>query len=217
MAQLPSELQLGYRGGEASIPAEFGELATQDDAMLALTSQSTHDPPSIVETDSDQRRSLQHEIQRIYISISQLDARSYILKSYFDLKTHFLFQQYLIHSIDGHDKVMALERKSILLDLSHVLQSISQQNIEPNGHLLVGKIRRVASTLIQYPPERNESSEIWPEQELLQLDGILQRLDHACTINSGDLDPTDPNRMTLQDEEQESPNWEELSDFQLQI
>ncbi|KAF4462580.1 xylanolytic transcriptional activator xlnr [Fusarium albosuccineum] len=228
VAKLPPELRFGYIGGKGFSSAGFGGVATQDDATPALsTGQSTHGPSDVAENDSNQRQYLQYEIQKINIFISMLVERSDIVKLYFDLENYHLFVELAEgHSKEGRPvqdtgkkpdyKIMNVEKEFILHDLSRLLESISRQSVEPNGRLLVAKIRRVVSILRRYPPEYHVLLEGWPEQGLLQLEKILRNLESASSINAAVLGHTDPNQMVSQVGEQEPSGWEELCTFRLQ-
>ncbi|KAK5942824.1 hypothetical protein PMZ80_005390 [Knufia obscura] len=50
--------------------------------------------------------------------------------------------------VDEGEQQMAIEREDIVRDMARLLRSVSQINMEPNGHSFCHKIRQVASTLL---------------------------------------------------------------------
>lgn len=102
-------------------------------------------------------------------------------------------------------------REDISKQLLHLLNNISQANLEPNGYILISKTRSVAATLLDYPFDDNdnihthrseqESSERKGEEGGAVNDGVnrarareyvkgfvdvLARLDHAYMYDFGE-------------------------------
>ncbi|KAK1141250.1 hypothetical protein N8T08_009289 [Aspergillus melleus] len=137
--------------------------------------------PNLVE-----RHYIQYEIQKANIYASQLGTRSYLVEKYWSL--YGAWQRYQIpadqrqHSksplpikvegerpnpygapssdaqLDGLGKIMAEERRLVIRDLSVLLRSVNEVNMEPNGASFSSKVRQVASTLLNLPNPRTDAS-----------------------------------------------------------
>jgi hypothetical protein len=201
------------------------------------------------------RRQLQYEIQKANIYASQLGTRSYIVEKYWNLQEAFeqreassadgstLNSPGLMASgldgiipktsptsnYDGAETNVADERENIVKDLLHVLRSISQINMEPNGGSFVGfpfyiyppieltrlfqinKIRQIASTLLDTPHNRKGPLAVKAEEYLGRFLDILMRLERigpgACSEN-GDL---------AAGEEEELRNWADIREYQMKF
>ncbi|KAF4470084.1 xylanolytic transcriptional activator xlnr [Fusarium albosuccineum] len=229
---LPPELQLGNHGDEAATLASFDESGMQYVPPAWPNSQPAHDLRNVIKNHPARRRHLQYEIQKANIFVSQLATRSYFVELYFDLRDVHLSEQQQDNPIEGHSEeekaaqdadekeiheFMSAERELIVQGLLTVLGSISQRNMEPNGGSLINKIRQVASTLLNDAPERKGPFAIKSEEALSQLINILMKLEKTSASGGAGVDPTDPNQMTSQDEEEELRNWADLRDYQLRF
>ena len=117
------------------------------------------------------RTHVQLEIQKANIYASQLGTRSYLVEKYFTLSSrrkagnivndnHFTSTKMpnaisptLSHSSmssikPASDSQMNSERYNIIKDFLHVLSSINQVNMEPNGTSFIHKVRSIATTLL---------------------------------------------------------------------
>ncbi|PLB46875.1 hypothetical protein P170DRAFT_412222 [Aspergillus steynii IBT 23096] len=142
--------------------------------------------PMAADPNSVERHYIQYEIQKANIYASQLGTRSYLVEKYWSL--HGAWQKYQSstdqrqHSrsplpikvegerpnpyrapssdaqLDGIGKMMAEERRLVIRDLSVLLRSVNEINMEPNGASFSGKVRQVASTLLNLPDPRADPS-----------------------------------------------------------
>ncbi|TDZ59655.1 Quinic acid utilization activator [Colletotrichum trifolii] len=222
--RLPPELQLSTSHEQSS---GFGAL---DDADLQYVppaypnSQPLNDVRNVIKNQPQRRRQLQYEIQKANIYISQLATRSFYVELYFNLRDVHMASPDK-DALDGElpdvkeakeaedaavFELMTAERELIVQNLLHVLGSISQRNMEPNGGSLINKIRQVASTLLNDAPERKGPVAMKSEEALMRLIDVLLKLEG--TGPSG-RDMGGEN-MTPQDEEEEMRNWAHLRDYQ---
>lgn len=183
------------------------------------------------------RRQLQYEIQKANIYASQLGTRSYIVEKYWNLQEAFeqreagsadgstLNSPGLMASgldgiipktsptsnYDGIETNIADEREDVVKDLLHVLRSISQINMEPNGGSFINKIRQIASTLLDTPHNRKGPLAVKAEEYLGRFLDILMRLERigpeACS-EDGDL---------AAGEEEELRNWADIREYQMKF
>jgi len=112
---------------------------------------------------------------------------------------------------DGVETNVADEREDIVKDLLHVLRSISQINMEPNGGSFINKIRQIASTLLDTPHNRKGPLAVKAEEYLGRFLDILMRLErispNTCSEN-GDL---------AAGEEEELRNWADIREYQMKF
>ncbi|KAK3690386.1 hypothetical protein B0T22DRAFT_192444 [Podospora appendiculata] len=218
------------------------DLAGDDGLQYYPPAYPNHQPPTdmrhAIET-QDERRRLQYEIQKANIYASQLATRSYYVERYLNLRDahrqHTRAQAEQAYAADsgiGNDSKsvaaaalraaaehtdpidtnMSAERELIVQNLLTVLSSISQRNMEPNGGSLINKIRQVASTLINDPPERKGPLAVKAEEPLSRFVEVLIRLEKIGPGNS-----SADGAMTPQDEEQELRGWSDLRDHQMRF
>ncbi|KAK2059482.1 hypothetical protein LY76DRAFT_615777 [Colletotrichum caudatum] len=223
--RLPPELQLSGSHDQSS---GFGAL---DDANLQYVppaypnSQPSNDVRNVIKNHPQRRRQLQYEIQKANIYVSQLATRSFYVELYFNLRDVHLANPNKDNMAPGgldekaaEDaeearvfELMTAERELIVQNLLHVLGSISQRNLEPNGGSLINKIRQVASTLLNDAPERKGPVALKSEEALVKLIDVLLKLEG--TGPSGNSMAAGEN-MTPLDEEEEMRNWAHLRDYQ---
>ncbi|OLN91646.1 Quinic acid utilization activator 1 [Colletotrichum chlorophyti] len=226
--QLPPELQLSTSLEHSS---GFGAL---DDADLQYVppaypdSQPPNDVRNVIKNQPQRRRQLQYEIQKANIYVSQLATRSFYVELYFNLRDVHLAglnnqvqagaspeEQIAKEAEDDEEarvfELMTAERELIVQNLLHVLGSISQRNLEPNGGSLINKIRQVASTLINTAPERKGPVAIKSEEALMRLIDVLLKLEGTGPRSASNVAGEN---MTPQDEEEEMRNWAHLRDYQ---
>ena len=112
----------------------------------------------------ENRVTLMLDIQRANIHATQLGTRSYLVEKYFALKESYKWQQSHLSptvvntatdSDESHDALMTDEYRDIIPSLLHMLSTIQQIHMEPNGASLIGKVRSIASTLLSLPPARS--------------------------------------------------------------
>ncbi|KAF5522320.1 putative transcriptional regulatory protein TBS1 [Colletotrichum aenigma] len=222
--RLPTELQLSASHDQSS---GFGAL---DDADLQYVppaypnSQPPNDVRNVIKNQPQRRRQLQYEIQKANIYISQLATRSFYVELYFNLRDVHLADpnKETQNSESAEEKaakeaedsavfeLMTAERELIVQNLLHVLGSISQRNLEPNGGSLINKIRQVASTLLNDAPERKGPVAMNSEEALMRLIDVLLKLEGTGPSGSNMAGEN----MTPQDEEEEMRNWAHLRDYQ---
>ncbi|KAK2043395.1 hypothetical protein LZ31DRAFT_468279 [Colletotrichum somersetense] len=222
--RLPPELQLSGSHDQSS---GFGAL---DDANLQYVppaypnNQPSNDVRNVIKNHPQRRRQLQYEIQKANIYVSQLATRSFYVELYFNLRdVHLANPNKDNLATEGPDEkaaedaeearvfeLMTAERELIVQNLLHVLGSISQRNLEPNGGSLINKIRQVASTLLNDAPERKGPVAMKSEEALVKLIDILLKLEG--TGPSGNSMAGE--NMTPLDEEEEMRNWAHLRDYQ---
>lgn len=186
----------------------------------------------------ERRRLLQYEIQKANIYTSQLATRSYYVERYLNLRDNHrqavaMGQAGAMNGngisdpiknaataaltavgeqVDPIDNSMLAERELIVQNLLVVLASISQRNMEPNGHSLVNKIRQVASTLVNSAPERKGPLAVKAEETLNRFLDIMVRLEKSGT---GEITVAD-GTMNAQEEE-ELRAWADLRDHQVRF
>ncbi|KAL0940091.1 zn 2cys6 transcription factor [Colletotrichum truncatum] len=224
--RLPTELQLSASHDQSS---GFGTL---DDADLQYVppaypnSQPINDVRNVIKNQPQRRRQLQYEIQKANIYISQLATRSFYVELYFNLRDVHLAdpnkdaQGETVEENPAKEaedteearvfELMTAERELIVQNLLHVLGSISQRNLEPNGGSLINKIRQVASTLLNDAPERKGPVAMKSEEALMRLIDVLLKLEGTGPSGSNMAGEN----MTPQDEEEEMRNWAHLRDYQ---
>ncbi|GKT81473.1 zn(II)2Cys6 transcription factor [Colletotrichum tofieldiae] len=225
--RLPPELQLSASHEQSS---GFGAL---DDADLQYVppaypnNQPTNDVRNVIKNHPQRRRQLQYEIQKANIYVSQLATRSFYVELYFNLRDVHLADpnkddqaggspdEKAAQEADGAEEarvfeLMTAERELIVQNLLHVLGSISQRNLEPNGGSLINKIRQVASTLLNDAPERKGPVAMKSEEALVKLIDVLLKLEGTGPSGSSMAGEN----MTPQDEEEEMRNWAHLRDYQ---
>lgn len=124
---------------------------------------------------------------------------------------------------DHVDAVMAAERELIVHNLVAVLASIPQRSLEPNGASVINKIRQVASTLLNDPPERKGPLAMKADDYLSGFVNILMRLENMGPGTTptpggfGNLGAGGGGSMTSQDEDEELRNWADLREYQQQF
>ncbi|KAK4210073.1 hypothetical protein QBC37DRAFT_390754 [Rhypophila decipiens] len=209
-----------------------------DDGFQYYTAAYAHHQPSnAFKNDMEQRR-LQYEIQKANIYTSQLATRSYYVERYLNLRDNHRQAVALgqASDVDGNglsdpiknaavaalsavgeqadpvDATMLAERELIVQNLLTVLASISQRNMEPNGHSLVNKIRQVASTLVNSSPERKGPLAVKAEETLNRFLDIMLRLEKSGT---GEITVTDSTMNTQEEEELRA--WADLHDHQVRF
>lgn len=115
---------------------------------------------------------------------------------------------------DSIDELFLRERSEIVDDLYHVLLSIDQCNLEPNGASLITKIRQVAATLLADRPDRKGEHELRNEEYLKAFLDILTRLEKTGTGAAPGTNRPIVGQMTAEDEEQELRNWADFREQQ---
>ena len=144
------------------------------------------------------RRTAQYEIQKANIYASHLSIRSYLVEKYFTLldKSNSARAQHALQSSPGApatgldrlvssstieaeelEKRMTEEREQVVKDLLVLLGSIDMVNMEPSGESLTGKIRSIASTLLEIPKERKGSVALQHQDYLYKFLDILSKLE----------------------------------------
>lgn len=115
---------------------------------------------------------------------------------------------------DSIDELFLQERSEIVDSLYHVLISIEQCNLEPNGGSLISKIRQVAATLLADRPDRKGEYELRNEEYLKAFLDILTRLEKTGTGAAPGMNGPIIGQMTAEDEEQELRNWADFREQQ---
>ncbi|KAI3559707.1 hypothetical protein CABS01_14761 [Colletotrichum abscissum] len=225
--RLPPELQLSASHEQSS---GFGTL---EDAELQYvppaypSSQPPNDVRNVIKNHPQRRRQLQYEIQKANIYISQLATRSFYVELYFNLRDVHMSDPNKEEQVGDNAEeqaakgaedaeaarvfeLMTAERELIVQNLLHVLGSISQRNLEPNGGSLINKVRQVASTLLNDAPERKGPVAMKSEEALVKLIDVLLKLEGTGPSGSNMAGEN----MTPQDEEEEMRNWAHLRDYQ---
>lgn len=123
---------------------------------------------------------------------------------------------------DPIDAAMTTERELIVHNLVAVLASLPQRSLEPNGASVSNKIRQVASTLLNDPPERKGPLAVKADDYLAGFVGILMRLEKTgpgSAVAPGGFGGGGQGggTMTPQDEEEELRNWADLREYQQQF
>ncbi|KAM0324629.1 hypothetical protein ACHAQA_008019 [Verticillium albo-atrum] len=229
--RLPSELRLTSQVDQPGFGGGFDDGHLQYMPPAYPNSQPANDIRNVIKSNTQRRRHLQYDIQKANILISQLATRSYFVELYFNLRDVYLSDpnRSVIDesTIEGKAakeaedmeaerifELMTAERELIVQDLLHVLGSIPQRNMEPNGGSLINKVRQVASTLLNDAPERKGPVAVKSEAALTRLIDILIKLEGLGPGHAGNSH--EPN-MTPQDEEDEMRLWSSLRDYQLQF
>ncbi|KAF7182393.1 hypothetical protein CNMCM7691_001873 [Aspergillus felis] len=129
-------------------------------------------------------RHIQYEIQKANIYVSQLATRSYLAEKYWSLYATWKMYHRLSEEggpgtpvkVEGNahkglddaaqsdyiGMAMAEERRLVVRDLFVLLRSVNEVNMEPNGASFTGKVRQVASTLLNLPHSRTETTTFTP-------------------------------------------------------
>lgn len=115
---------------------------------------------------------------------------------------------------DSIDDLFLRERSEIVDNMYHVLLSIDQCNLEPNGGSLISKIRQVAATLLADRPDRKGPHELRNEEYLKAFLDILTKLEKTGTGAAPGATNPIIGQMTAEDEEQELRNWADLREQQ---
>lgn len=225
--RLPPELQLSASHEQSS---GFGTLEDADLQYVPPaypSSQPPNDVRNVIKNHPQRRRQLQYEIQKANIYISQLATRSFYVELYFNLRDVHMSdpnkEEQVGDSAEAQAakgaedaeaarvfELMTAERELIVQNLLHVLGSISQRNLEPNGGSLINKVRQVASTLLNDAPERKGPVAMKSEEALVKLIDVLLKLEGTGPSGSNMAGEN----MTPQDEEEEMRNWAHLRDYQ---
>ncbi|KAK1687510.1 hypothetical protein BDP55DRAFT_660238 [Colletotrichum godetiae] len=225
--RLPPELQLSASHEQSS---GFGTLEDADLQYVPPaypSSQPPNDVRNVIKNHPQRRRQLQYEIQKANIYISQLATRSFYVELFFNLRDVHMSdpnkeeqvgdsaeEQVAKGAEDAEAarvfELMTAERELIVQNLLHVLGSISQRNLEPNGGSLINKVRQVASTLLNDAPERKGPVAMKSEEALVKLIDVLLKLEGTGPSGSNMAGEN----MTPQDEEEEMRNWAHLRDYQ---
>ncbi|KAH7349682.1 hypothetical protein B0T11DRAFT_232290 [Plectosphaerella cucumerina] len=223
--RLPPELQLHGNHDAFNNFDAFEDPNLQYVPPAYPNAQPANDVRNVIKGNTQRRRQLQYEIQKANIFVSQLATRSYFVELYFNLRD--------VHLADPNKRIfdesteqgklekeeedgeaervfelMTAERELIVQNLLHVLGSISQRNLEPNGGSIINKVRQVASTLLHDAPERKGPLAIKSEEALSRLIDVLIKLERVGPGSGGE--PS----MTAQDEEEELNSWSHLRDYQ---
>jgi hypothetical protein len=139
LATLPPELKLKPSSQlgqfESSYPQYYPRVADYPDVA---SSEATYLSP-----ESAERRKLQFEIQKANIYASGLATRSYVVEKYGNLQEAVERSREKNTPTNTHDDIgtdVTNEREDIVKDFLHVLQSISQVNMEPNGPSFVSSL-----------------------------------------------------------------------------
>lgn len=103
--------------------------------------------------------------------------------------THLWLQSILLDHLDtlSSPEDNWPEREVISSQLLHVLHSISQEDIEPNGLHLVYKVRDVAVGLLACPFSLTDASAKRAQGFVREFTGIMARLDASETVNTANL------------------------------
>ncbi|KAM0270895.1 hypothetical protein ACHAQH_009257 [Verticillium albo-atrum] len=229
--RLPSELRLTSQVDQPGFGGGFDDGHLQYMPPAYPNSQPANDIRNIIKSNTQRRRQLQYDIQKANILVSQLATRSYFVELYFNLRDVYLADPNRAvideSTIEGKAakeaedveaerifELMTAERELIVQDLLHVLGSIPQRNMEPNGGSLINKVRQVASTLLNDAPERKGPVAVKSEAALTRLIDILIKLEGTGPGHAGQGHESS---MTPQDEEEELRLWSSLRDYQLQF
>ncbi|KAF4582787.1 fungal transcriptional regulatory protein [Ophiocordyceps camponoti-floridani] len=94
--------------------------------------------------------------------------------------------------------------------------------MEPNGGALISKLRRVALSLLDDPPDRKGAFGLKADEALAQLvDSLTKLSSHTAAAAAATATTTtmndQPLMMTSDDELDELRHWAELRDFQLRF
>jgi hypothetical protein len=180
LADLPSVLTVQTQAGlrTPAVPQNGIYPPYQPDGRAALEGL----PKTSAQFMPEDRRRSQYEIQKANVYVSNLATRSYIVEKYWNVRE--MYDRSIsqnpgtppdpsilnIATAVGHktyasnkseynsteiERVMRQERENIIRDLSIVLGSIDQVNMEPNAHSLVSDLPTLASS-----PERYQTHEI---------------------------------------------------------
>ena len=181
-----------------------------DPELAPSASDSTRPPVAMPEN----RVTLMLDIQRANIHATQLGTRSYLVEKYFTLKEESSRYHPTPLSPGSHpttsgpdrtqDAIMSAEYQEVLDQLLHMISTIEQIHMEPNGASLIGKVRSIARTLLGLPPARKGSI---PNSEhylskFIQVLGKLESTMGAMITDNQD------------DEEYKLRQWADLRDAQ---
>lgn len=227
--RLPPELQLHGPQDQSDVGSGgFDDASLQYVPPAYPNAQPANDVRNVIKGNSQRRRQLQYEIQKANIFVSQLATRSYFVELYFNLRdVHITDLNKPVLDEETEEgraakeaedaeaervfELMTAERELIVQNLLHVLGSISQRNLEPNGGSIINKIRQVASTLLNDAPERKGPLAVKSEEALGRLIDILIKLEQTGPGTTGEPE------MTTHDEEEELHLWANLRDYQQQF
>ncbi|KAG7111461.1 Respiratory transcription factor ZNF1 like protein [Verticillium longisporum] len=229
--RLPTELRLTSQIDQPVFGGGFDDGHLQYMPPAYPNAQPANDIRNVIKSNTQRRRQLQYDIQKANILVSQLATRSYFVELYFNLRDVYLADpnRSIIDesTIEGKAakeaedveaerifELMTAERELIVQDLLHVLGSIPQRNMEPNGGSLINKVRQVASTLLNDAPERKGPVAVKSEAALSRLIDILIKLEGTGPGHAGHGNDSN---MTPQDEEEELRLWSSLRDYQRQF
>lgn len=169
--------------------------------------------PMAADPNSVERHYIQYEIQKANIYASQLGTRSYLVEKYWSL--HGAWQRYQMpadqrqHSrsplpikvegerpnpyrapstdaqLDGIGKMMAEERRLVIRDLSVLLRSVNEVNMEPNGASFVSPLSHLSLPMLTFTPTvcQSPSSSINPLEPSSSKVGFVNPL-HLCSCRS---------------------------------
>ena len=219
----PPELRLNPSPADGMWPTPLNvSLYNSHDGPWSIAGglDGSSDPP----VPSYSKRETQYEIQKANIYASQLGTRSFLVEKYwnlYELQDRHSTPHILTYAgsptigcfsagvdariqartpsdaIDVGEQAMAIEREDIVRDLSTMLQSINQVNMEPNGLSIVSlihdchrrvakirlngseqchKIRQIASTLLHVPRSRMAMPSLDSESVNLYLTDFLDIL-----------------------------------------
>jgi hypothetical protein len=241
----------------------------QQNGMFSTFSQTSEDKsglglskmPSTQLTPEERRRS-QYEIQKANVYVSNLATRSYIVEKYWNVREIYERStantpgtppdlSILNASSPGKpgynsteiENVMRRERESIIRDLSIVLGSIDQVNMEPNAHSFVSqhtpfhlptfssqrkckisnplslqtmKIRSIAGTLVQQdkPDQRGSPLPSQAQAYLLAFLDILEKLERVSPTTDGS---EQGDAQAGVDDEADLRAWADLREYQMEF
>jgi hypothetical protein len=132
------------------VPRELRLKPGDEPGHFQPTSQSNNNHMGHLSAEMYERLLLQYEVQKANLFVSQLASKSYIVEKYWTMLSKHVAAgsanvsdeldesdaalRSLMQPSERHDEIdIAGERESIVKDLLGVLQSISRENMEPNG------------------------------------------------------------------------------------